>query len=452
MKIQYILCFLLLTGCLFATSPAPAQEHHAHAHHDGHGHSTDADNQKKLQLAIVLDTIWIDRNVSDMAFAMLETPGFAAEHQDHGHGETGNEQGLAFNYGELILESALSDHVHLYTAFHFTDDDAELEEGYLDLGHLPANLGVRIGKFRSAFSRTNRLHRHAWDFYDMPLITDLLLGSHGLIEKGVRVTHQTDFSTVRSTLGMEWLTGENHTSFGANGTELDSGAIGHDNGLQLVTAFGRLEKKLGAVQMDVGASGAWGMRRLSLDDEAEHHDHDDMHFLFDDDTEQLAGETGDVTLRSVDITFIFPLFDGQALTFRAEHMARSVRGIGFTHDEAGTLKRQQSGWYAQIVWQPDRHWDLGIRYDDIPENRLIQNGSHGSLPEDMDRLTVVGSYRFNASSRLRVQYSRNRYRFDETMSRKYSQWTVQFTFSLGGHNHHRNLDTSDHHDHACDVH
>lgn len=452
MKTRTALGFLLLAGAFFATPPSPAQEHHAHTSSEDRAHSTDGDDEKKLQLAIVLDTIWIDRDVSDMAFVLLDTPGFATKHQDHGHEEPGGEQGLAFNYGELILESAVSTHVHLYTAFHFTGEDAELEEGYLDVGHLPANLGLRIGKFRSAFSRTNRLHRHAWDFYDMPLITDLLLGRHGLIEKGIRVTHQRKFATSGTTVGMEWLTGNNSASFGSDGFELESGTVTSGHGLNLSAAFGRWEKQAEDLHLELGVSGAWGTQRLLHHPEDTDHDHTNLDFFSAEETEGLDGETGDVTLRSVDITIIFPLFDDHTMTVRAEHVARSIRGIGFTHDETVTLVRQQSGWYAQVIWQPDPHWDLGVRYDNIPENRLIQNGSSVSLPENLDRLTVVGSYRFNASSRLRLQYSRNQYRFDESMSRKYGQLTVQFTFSLGGHNHHRNLDTSDHDDHACDVH
>src|SRR5882762_6346226 len=50
------------------------------------------------------------------------------------------------------------------------DGVANLEEGYITWFHLPGNLGLRTGKFRSYFGPFNRTHPHDTAFATRPLL------------------------------------------------------------------------------------------------------------------------------------------------------------------------------------------------------------------------------------------------------------------------------------------
>jgi hypothetical protein len=60
-----------------------------------------------------------------------------------------------------------------------------IEEGYLYWVGLPANLGLKIGKFRQEIGLFNRWHTHALLEVDRPLPTVAFLGDDGLIETGL---------------------------------------------------------------------------------------------------------------------------------------------------------------------------------------------------------------------------------------------------------------------------
>ena len=59
------------------------------------------------------------------------------------------------------------------------DGNANLEEGYITWFHLPENLGLRVGKFRSYFGPFNRTHPHDTPFATRPLSEKNFLGEDG---------------------------------------------------------------------------------------------------------------------------------------------------------------------------------------------------------------------------------------------------------------------------------
>lgn len=67
----------------------------------------------------------------------------------------------------------------------------EIEEGYLYWVGLPANLGLKIGKFRQEIGLYNRWHTHALVEVDRPLPTVAFLGDDGLIQTGLAFTLPT---------------------------------------------------------------------------------------------------------------------------------------------------------------------------------------------------------------------------------------------------------------------
>ncbi len=60
-----------------------------------------------------------------------------------------------------------------------------IEEGYLYWVGLPANLGIKVGKFRQQIGLYNRWHTHALLEVDRPLPTVAFLGDDGLLQTGL---------------------------------------------------------------------------------------------------------------------------------------------------------------------------------------------------------------------------------------------------------------------------
>lgn len=67
----------------------------------------------------------------------------------------------------------------------------EIEEGYLYWVGLPANFGLKVGKFRQEIGLYNRWHTHALLEVDRPLPAVAFLGEHGLIQTGLALALPT---------------------------------------------------------------------------------------------------------------------------------------------------------------------------------------------------------------------------------------------------------------------
>ena len=64
----------------------------------------------------------------------------------------------------------------------------EVEEGYLTTLSLPAQLQLKVGKFREAVGRINPTHPHALPFIDMPNAYVNYFGEEGLNDEGVSLS------------------------------------------------------------------------------------------------------------------------------------------------------------------------------------------------------------------------------------------------------------------------
>jgi len=64
----------------------------------------------------------------------------------------------------------------------------EVEEGYLDVHTLPFDLALRVGKFRSAFGRSNLLHTHDLPQLTRPLANQAFFGPEGIASVGASLS------------------------------------------------------------------------------------------------------------------------------------------------------------------------------------------------------------------------------------------------------------------------
>lgn len=69
------------------------------------------------------------------------------------------------------------------------EGEIELEEGYLSLFNLPANLFLKLGKFRANFGKFNRTHKPETAFADIPLMVEKYFGNEGLTGSGVSLSY-----------------------------------------------------------------------------------------------------------------------------------------------------------------------------------------------------------------------------------------------------------------------
>jgi hypothetical protein len=82
--------------------------------------------------------------------------------------------GFSLAETELAIEANVDDKFRGWATIALENEDGEtkveLEEAYLNTLALPHGLGVKFGRFFSDFGYLNRVHSHAWDFVDQPLV------------------------------------------------------------------------------------------------------------------------------------------------------------------------------------------------------------------------------------------------------------------------------------------
>lgn len=124
-----------------------------------------------------------------------------------------------------------------------------IEEGYVTLNFLPFGLIPKIGRFRSAFGRINRLHLHDLPQHSYPLPVQEFLGEEGFVEQGVslRWLIPNPFG-----LSFEWTTevvnGENAPILAGETSEHHS----------VISRMGYFQEIGESLSLDVGVSGLFG--------------------------------------------------------------------------------------------------------------------------------------------------------------------------------------------------
>lgn len=93
------------------------------------------------------------------------------------------------------------------------DESLEVEEGYVTILSLPGGLQGKIGRFRSAFGRINRIHGPELPQVDRPNVITNFFGEEGLVETGINLSKILPTPWF-SSLELEIANGDNETLFG----------------------------------------------------------------------------------------------------------------------------------------------------------------------------------------------------------------------------------------------
>jgi hypothetical protein len=350
--------------------------------------------------------------------------GFIPGGEESGPGER------SFDLGESEL--TLSASIDPYFSGYFVaaldgDGSAEVEEAYLTHVGLVPGATVKFGRYKAGFGYQNEQHAHAWDFVDTPLALDAFFGGQ-LADDGLQV---------------RWLAPTD--LFIELGAEAGRGAEfpGSDRNRNAAGSTGLFAHVGG----DLGSSWSYRMGGSYRWMHAQERGYDDT---------DAAGAavvnrfTGDVDTWGLDAVWKWAPGGERTvrnLTLQAEYLhARSDGALTFDADGAaltGDYDADQSGWYAQAVYQFMPRWRVGARYDALDSGSvdlgLVNDGTltAADFPalaaHDPTRWTSMVDFSLSEFSRLRLQFARDGARFDGSDD----QFFFQYIMSMGAHGAHR---------------
>lgn len=400
------------------------------------------------QLSLILDGVYYRDNRKGAGPEMLEHLdgiNHGHDHGDHAHGEL--EGGFNLRETELAFAATVSpwfDAAAMLTVS--SEGDVELEEAYFDTRALPAGLKLRGGKFLSGIGYLNAQHPHQWDFVDQNLPYRSLLGDHGLLDTGLRLTWLPQTGSWYTQLGLELLQGDEQV-FATSGAETPTGradgaplaatAAGtlsaRKTGPRLTTLFAKFGPDLGdrhALQF-----GGWVARSGQ---HQEVHDHS-----AEDPASLVHALEGRGRAWGLDAVYKYDAgrYGGQGDLKLVGEYLRLNKDLGIAFHEDGSRVGQkrdftQDGVVVQGSYGFLPHWQAGVRYDVTGlTNRL--DGPAGRLWDgnESDRWTFALTHRIDHFSLLRLQASRADL-WVEGAKENVNQLFLQYQHSLGAHGAH----------------
>lgn len=333
-------------------------------------------------------------------------------------GAEGPSRGFSVDESELVLSASIDPWFRGYLNAVLADEAVEVEEVWFQTTGLGQGLSIKGGRFRSAIGYQNEQHPHAWDFATNSLVYDALFGE-GYGQNGLQ---------------MKWLAPtDTFLEFGAEAgrggafpsTERDS------NGFPSLALFGH-------VGDDVGTSHNWrtGLSYLHARPQERAFEGRDLGDV--DVTGAFSGKS-----RTWLADFVWKWAPNgnatqQNFKFAAEYFQRRESGE-LNGDISGSYSADQSGVYAQSVYQFMPHWRVGYRYDRLFRGDVVFDGADAgatlaSLADyDPRRHSLMLDYSPSEFSRLRLQYSRD----EAQQAVDENQFYVQYIYSLGSHGAHK---------------
>jgi len=386
-------------------------------------------------ISVVVDGVYYQYSGDEPpAHVMEELRGFGHSHggeEEHAHEhEHGFEPGFNLRHLELMFQADVDPYFKGWAIAAVDPDGAELEEAVILTTALPWDLQVKLGKFFSDYSRLNAQHAHSWNFTDAPMIQTLLLGDHGLNEKGIQLSWLAP-TPFYLKLGAEALQGENEVAFVYHG----DGALPEEDGPRVFVGWLKTAPNLqGNHAMEFGLFGARGIHQEEHLGET---GFDDIgsHFL-----------SGYQYLWGADMVYKYtpPSAYGQgAFTLEGGYMAREkdIDLVGHNNPAAAglignSLVEEQDGLYLQGIYGFAPRWRLGLRGEILGLTNTSTKPDGGSETfDDSYRATAMVDWTLTEFSRLRLQASHGEYDLEDSKE-DITEVFLQAVFSLGAHGAH----------------
>ena len=386
-------------------------------------------------ISVIPDVVYSHDSVKGEAGEILEeADGFEGAHgADEHEGEHGGmSQGFNLRETELAFKASVDAYFDVFALFAASEEGLEAEEVYFQTRRLPGGFQLKGGKFLSGIGYANEQHPHQWDFVDQNLAYELLLGDHGLNEKGLQVNWIPKLPFYLRA-GVELLQGENEKMSNYIGPEEFPGQteddepreLSYQSGPRLFTGFLKVGPNLGyASALQIGVSYA------SSNTHQEVHDHDG-----DGNPEGVLDGTGSIW--GVDVVYKYDSprpYGAGDFVFQTEYLSRKrdLDVIG-TPD---TVVSRQDGAYVQAVYGLLPRLQLAARCDLAgPTNERVRAGVKTEY-ETSRRWTGALTLNPTEFSRIRAQYNRGE-TFVGGEKEAYDQFFLQVQFSIGAHGAHK---------------
>ncbi len=385
-------------------------------------------------ISFITDFSYNHRTVKNETFNTLHIPGFCNHHRDeHNHHHGVSTNGFNFNYAELSLYSIVDPYFDLFATFHGNTDHVALEEAYVTTRALPHGLQLKAGKFLSSFGRMNEQHTHYFDFSDRPFILTSFLGEEGLNDIGVRLTYlpPTPFYLL---VGAELFAGCSTASFQTSELNDPFGTF-HIHEIEspnLGVGYIKTSFDVNEATFLFGTSLAYGTTRIDED-------------FSDVSVNEGSATDATTSIFGLDGTMKYALDAIRTISFQTELLYRFTDGKLYTRDtlttQKNTLKKNQAGFYTQLVFKTDTRWRIGLRYEQVLLNDIFINSAKSDLPSSFSRYSAMLEYNTTEFARLRFQltHDRSRYEhFNNTFTLKpFTEVSLQLNVTIGAHGAHQ---------------
>lgn len=392
---------------------------------DSAGKAAPSDNALNPAISLILDGKY--RNLSKDP-DNWHLGGFIPGGEERGPGE----RGFGIDESELTLSGNIDPNFFGYfTAAVTPDEKVHVEEAHIqNTGWVPG-LNIKFGRFFTALGYLNEQHSHGWDFADLPLAHQAFLGGQHA-DDGIQLRYVAPTDLFLEA-GVETGRG---TAFPGGGRSKNGG-----NGLGAFVHLGG----------DVGVSHSY-RAGISL-----RRSHADAREYEDEDSAGVSvtnAFTGRSTVWALDLVWKWaPNGDSSQRNFKfqTEYFKFNERGdlrfdtaaASSAGTSTGRYTSDQSGWYAQAIYQFMPRWRAGLRYDRLDSGEVsIAQVRSGTLtaadfpilaPHTPKRVTTMVDFAPSEFSRLRLQFARDQSRFSETDS----QVLLQYIMSIGAHGAHK---------------
>ncbi|MBF2054422.1 MAG: hypothetical protein IGS03_13300 [Candidatus Sericytochromatia bacterium] len=378
-------------------------------------------------ISLILDASAGGRSLDNAAYGTLPVP-LSLHGQPDLHHAMNTRNGFNFNYAELTMSAPVDPYIDLFTTFHLSPYEFEIEEAYFNTRALPWNLQLKSGKFLSHFGRINPQHAHFWSFNDQPLINQAFFGNHGLNELSLRLNWLAPLDFYLD-LGLELLQGENRASFGTQGFTSGDYSLAEVNGptLWVATAKTSLDLDDNLVLLG-GVSYAQGGLRFVADAEAG----GDLHVHQVTAAEAFENLAGSSRILGLDLSLRWFIDSYRELSWQSEWLWRQLDGSHYHHGARDPFSLNQSGLYSQLIWRFDQQWRTGLRADLITQDSL--NTLPGApLP---GRGSAMLEYNPTEFTRFRLQYNLDYSRQLGPDRPLLHEVFLQFNLAMGAHGAH----------------
>lgn len=314
------------------------------------------------------------------------------------------EQGFSLGESEMTVSANVDNLFYgQFTLALTPENEAEVEEAYIEARTLPAGFTARFGRLKSGIGYLNSQHSHVWDFVDAPLVYRALFGNQ-FADDGLRITWlaPTDFFLE---IGAEVFRGENMPAGGAS-----------KRGAGAYTLYGHIGG-------DIGTSHSWqaGLSHLAADADA-----------------RESGElsfSGDSSVNIADLVWKWAPNGNpyqQNLKLQMEYLWGDESG---NYDGIGDIDIDRDGWYVQAIYQFVHRWRVGLRYGEVSSDDPGTDFAATELATGDDnprRASLMVDFSNSEFSRLRLQINR-----DESSPDDSEAVILQYIMAIGAHGAHQ---------------